>query len=123
MDIVAAVLDYDGGANPDAIAPFKAKDIARCNQGYREDWAAPGDFLRLGTVSASFRLPEEWVARVPGGIDQATIQATAMNLWHWTNFRECTPMPFSGSAAYVDRAAGFIIPPPKRFTMNLRMNF
>ena len=66
VDIVAAVLDYDGGANPDAIAPFKAKDIARCNQGYREDWAAPGDFLRLGTVSASFRLPEEWVCQGTG---------------------------------------------------------
>ena len=46
-----------------------------------------------------------------------------MNLWHWTKFPGMHPDALAGSAAYVDRAAGFIIPPPKRFTLNVRLNF
>jgi TonB-dependent SusC/RagA subfamily outer membrane receptor len=122
VDIVAAMELYNEG-NDAAIAPFRALDIARCYQGYRETWANRADFVRLGTLTTSYRLPEDWLARVPGGFDQATIQFTAMNLWHWTKFPGMHPEALAGSAAYVDRAAGFIIPPPKRFTLNLRLNF
>ena len=119
---VAAKDAYDAG-DDGAIANYTAGEIARCTTGYREDWASPGDFIRLGTVTASFRLPEDWMAKVPGGFEQATVQLQAMNLWHWTNFPGMHPDALTGSAAYVDRAAGFIVPPPKRFTLNVRLNF
>ena len=118
----AARTAYDLG-DTEAIANITALTLARCTRGYREDWAAKGDFVRMGTLTASYRLQEEWLAKLPGGFDQATIQFQAMNLWMWTDFPGMHPDAMQGSAAYVDRAAGFIIPPPKRFTLNLRLNF
>ena len=123
MDVVAAREAFEAG-DETALAPYRVDEIARCTRGYREDWAARGDFVRLGTVTASYRLQEEWLQKLPVvGIDQATVQFQAQNLWHWTTFPGMHPDALSSSAAYVDRAAGFIVPPPKRFTLNVRLNF
>jgi TonB-dependent SusC/RagA subfamily outer membrane receptor len=122
VETVAAKDAYDAG-DTGAIANFTAAQIARCTRGYREDWASPADFVRLGTVTASYRLHEGLVEKLPGGFQQATVQLQAMNLWHWTNFPGFHPDALYGSAAWVDRAAGFVVPPPKRFTLNVRLNF
>jgi hypothetical protein len=114
---------YDAGEG--TLEGLSAQEIARCSNdyGWRRDWAASGDFVRMGTVSASYRLQEEWLAKIPIGFDQATLQFQAQNLWHWTNFPGMHPSALMGSAASVDRVAGGILPPPKRFTLNLRLNF
>ena len=122
IDAQAARDAYDAG-DATAIANFSARELGQCTRGYQEDWANPADFIRLGTVTASYRMPEDLVAKLPGGFEQATVQLQAMNLWHWTNFPGFHPDALSGSAAYVDRAAGFVVPPPRRFTMNVRLNF
>jgi hypothetical protein len=115
---------YQDTGDESYLAGYSALWIARCYYGYREDWVDKSDFIRLGTVTASYRLQEEWLERLPlVGIDQATVQVQAQNLWHWTKFPGFHPSALVGSAAYVDRAAGFILPPPKRFTLNLRLNF
>ena len=124
VDVVADYELYQEDGDLSHLANYRAGWIAKCTRGYREDWAARADFVRLGTVTASYRLPEEWLQTLPlFRFDQATIQLQAMNLWHWTKFPGMHPDALAGSAAYVDRAAGFIIPPPKRFTLNVRLNF
>jgi len=102
-----------------------ARQIAKCSEEYsgNRDWVNAGDFLRLGSANISYRLPEEWVAKIPGGFDQATIQLQGQNLFLWTKFRGIHPDALINTAATVDRSAGYILPPPRRFTLNVRLNF
>jgi hypothetical protein len=44
-------------------------------------------------------------------------------LWIWTEFDGVHPDALVDTAAEIDRAAGYILPPPKRFTLSLRANF
>ena len=119
---VRAFLNEEPGSS---IANLRSKDIARCSQDYsdNQDWISEADFIRLGTVSASFRLPESWLQRLNGKINQATLQVQAFNLWLWTRFDGVHPDALVNTVAEIDRAAGFILPPPKRFTVSLRANF
>jgi TonB-dependent starch-binding outer membrane protein SusC len=119
---VRAFLNEEPGSSIDNL---RSKDIAQCSQEYtgNEDWVDSADFLRLGTLSASYRLPESWLQRVNGRISQATLQVQAFNLWIWTKFQGVHPDALVNTAAEIDRAAGYILPPPKRFTVSLRANF
>jgi TonB-dependent SusC/RagA subfamily outer membrane receptor len=119
---VQAFLNQEPGSS---IADLRSRDIARCSQAYTNnyDWVTDADFIRLGTVSASYRLPESWLRRLSGRISQATLQLQAYNLWIWTEFEGVHPDALVNTAAEIDRAAGFILPPPKRFTLSLRANF
>jgi TonB-dependent SusC/RagA subfamily outer membrane receptor len=102
-----------------------AKQIAQCSQDYsnNRDWRSPGDFIRLGTVSVAYRLPESWLEKMPGSFTQATVQLQGQNLWMWTRFEGLHPDALLNTAATIDRSAGYLLPPPKRFTVNLRLNF
>jgi hypothetical protein len=84
---------------------------------------SPGDYIRLSAIAASYRLPESWLARVPGGWDQATVQFSVQNVALWSRFRGLDPDAFMDTATAIDRAGGYIMPPPRRFTLNLRVNF
>lgn len=119
---VQAYLNGESGAS---IANLRSNDIARCSQEYsdNQDWVSAADFIRLGTVSASFRLPDSWLQRISGRIEQATLQVQASNLWMWSKFEGLHPDALINTAAEIDRAAGYILPPPKRFTVSLRANF
>jgi hypothetical protein len=125
QQIDAQVAAYLAGEPGASIAGLKSKDIARCSQSYANnyDWVNAADFIRLGTASMSYRLPEEWLTRVPGGFDQATVQLQAQNLWVWTKFEGLHPDALINTAASLDRAAGYILPPPVRVTLNVRLNF
>jgi hypothetical protein len=102
-----------------------ARQIAQCSEQYsnNEDWVNKGDYIRLGTANISYRLPERWLERIPGGIEQATVQLQGQNLFLWTKFDGVHPDALLNTAATVDRSAGYILPPPRRFTLNLRLNF
>ena len=119
---VAAYLNEEPGSSIDNLT---ARQIAKCSQNWsdNEDWLSEADFIRLGTASLSYRLPEQWLTRIPGGFEQATIQLQGQNLWMWSKFRGLHPDALLNTAANVDRGAGYILPPPKRFTLNLRLNF
>ncbi len=113
-------------AEPGAsIDNLSARQIAQCSRRYsrNEDWMSPGDFLRFGTASVSYRMPETWLARLPGGFDQATLQLTVQNVALWSKFRGLDPDALINTAANIDRGAGYVLPPPRRFTLNVRLNF
>ena len=84
---------------------------------------SPADFIRFGTASLTYRLQEEWLARLPGGFDQATVQFTVQNVGMWSKFRGLHPDALMNTAANLDRGGGYVMPPPRRFTLNLRLNF
>jgi TonB-dependent SusC/RagA subfamily outer membrane receptor len=111
--------------NVGTLAGLTAREIAQCSENFsnNRDWVNPGDYIRLGTANISYRLPEEWLERLPGSFEQATIQLQGQNLFLWTRFRGVHPDALINTAATVDRSAGYILPPPRRFTLNLRLNF
>jgi len=119
---VAAFLNEEPGSSIDNLT---TRQIAKCSQSYsdNQDWLDDGDFIRLSSASISYRLPEEWLTNIPGGFEQATLQLQGQNLWLWSGFRGLDPDALLNTAATVDRSAGYILPPPKRFTLNLRLNF
>jgi hypothetical protein len=119
---VEAYLEGEPGAS---IANLKARVIARCSQRYsnNEDWAGKGGYLELGTTSISFRVPESWLGRLPGGIEGATIQLLGQNLMSWDRFPGLHPNALMNTTATVGRVAGYILPPGSRFTLSLRLDF
>lgn len=120
---VEAFLEEEPGASIDGIT---AKEIAQCSEDYanNRDWILDGDYIRLGTASASFRMPESWLDRIATRIDQATLQFQISNLFSWTKDEWAShPDAVLNTVAGVDRAAGYILPPPRRFTLNLRATF
>jgi hypothetical protein len=101
---------------------YTAKDIGRCweNESDNEDWMEPADYFRLQAVSLSYRMPREWL---PGGFTGATIQLRATNLFTWTRFSGLYPDALISPAQQTARGAGYILPPARKFSMNLRVNF
>jgi outer membrane receptor protein involved in Fe transport len=118
-EAVEAWFEEEPGASIDHLS---AKQIAQCSRRYsdNQDWMSPGDFLRFGTASVSYRFNESWL---PGEIDQATLQFTVQNVALWSKFRGLDPDALMNTAANLDRGGGYVMPPPRRFTLNLRVNF
>jgi len=121
-EAVEAYFDELPGAS---IAHLTAGQIAQCSRRYsrNEDWLSDGDFLRFGTASLTYRLQEDWLAKLPGGFDQATLQFTVQNVALWSRFKGLDPDALMNTAASIDRGGGYVMPPPRRFTINLRLNF
>jgi hypothetical protein len=119
---VEAWFNEEPGAS---IADLTARQIGKCSRRYsdNQDWLSPGDFIRLSTISASYRMPESWLARMPGGFDQATLQFTVQNVAKWSKFRGLDPDALINTAAAIYRGGGYVMPPPRRFTLNMRLNF
>ncbi len=108
--------------DPSLYSMYTAKEIGRCweNESDNEDWMEPADYFRLQAVSLSYRMPREWL---PGGLTGATIQLRATNLFTWTRFSGLYPDALIRPAQQTARGNGYILPPARQFSMNLRVNF
>lgn len=108
--------------DPSLYSMYTAKEIGRCweNESDNEDWMEPADYLRLQAVSLSYRMPREWL---PGGLTGATIQLRATNLFTWTRFSGLYPDGLLRPAQQTARGNGYILPPARQLSMNLRVNF
>jgi len=108
--------------DPSLYSMYTAKEIGRCweNESDNEDWMEPADYFRLQAVSLSYRMPRDWL---PGGFTGATIQLRATNLFTWTRFSGLYPDALIRPAQQTARGAGYILPPARQFSMNLRVNF
>jgi TonB-dependent SusC/RagA subfamily outer membrane receptor len=109
----------------DDFADIPTKQIARCSEDYadNEDWFEPGDYFRLQSATLSYRVPETLLARLPGGLQAAVLQFQATNLFIITDFSGLDPDALLYPAGQTARGAGYILPPPKTYTLNLRVNF
>jgi hypothetical protein len=119
---VEAYLAEEPGAS---IANLKAREIARCSQRYSdpEDWVGDGGHLRLGATSIAFRVPESWLAHVPGGVEGATIRLVGEDLLGWDRFIGLHPDALLHPTGGVQRVAGYVLPPGSRFTLSLGLVF
>ena len=108
--------------DPSMYSMYTAKEIGRCweNESDNEDWMEPADYFRLQAVSLSYRVPTEWLR---GGFTGATIQLRATNLFTFTRFSGLYPDGLLRPAQQTARGNGYILPPARQFSMNLRVNF
>ena len=108
--------------DPSLYAQYTAKEIGRCweNESDNEDWMEPADYFRLQTASLSYRMPQAWL---PGGVTGATIQLRATNLFTLTRFSGLYPDGLLRPAQQTARGNGYILPPARQFSVNLRLNF
>ncbi len=108
--------------DPSLYSMYTAREIGRCweNESDNEDWMEPADYFRLQAVSLSYRLPREWL---PGGFTGATLQLRATNLLTLTRFSGLYPDALLRPAQQTARGAGYILPPARQFSINVRANF
>ncbi|HEX7091508.1 MAG TPA: TonB-dependent receptor [Longimicrobiales bacterium] len=104
------------------IAGLRTRDIARCSQDYAfdEDWVEKADYFRLQTATLSYRVPERFL---PRGTEAATLQFQATNLFVITDFSGLYPDALIRPVEQTARGAGYILPPPRTFTLGIRLNF
>jgi len=90
--------------------------------GLNEDWLFDGDYFRIQSASVSYRVPENWL---PTTLTGATVQFRATNLHVFGELPTGTdPDALLGAATFeLFRSAGFTIPPPRSYTLNVRLNF
>jgi len=115
----------DAGSDPDAIPQeLTALDIARCDVGQNpdtRDWYDEGDYFRFSSASAQYRLPEDWL---PGMLTGATVQFQVLNLNLWTDFDGTDPDAIRGAGTQQRfRETGFLLPLPRTYSLNIRLNF
>lgn len=108
--------------NAGDLADIPTREIARCSQNYsdNEDWVEDADYFRLQAATLSYRLPERWL---PGSLTAATLQLQATNLFTITNFSGLYPDALIRPLEQTARGAGYILPPPRTYTLNVRVNF
>jgi hypothetical protein len=108
--------------DPSLYAQYTAKEIGRCweNESDNEDWMEPADYFRLQSVSLSYRVPQNWL---PGGLAGATIRLRGTNLLTITDFSGLYPDALIRPAQQTARGNGYILPPARQFSLNLRLNF
>jgi TonB-dependent SusC/RagA subfamily outer membrane receptor len=113
------------GSPEDAVPnELTALDIARCDAQQNpdtRDWYDGGDFFRFSSASLQYRVPEDWL---PSAIKGATIQAQALNLNLWTDFAGTDPDAIRGAGSQQRaRETGFLLPLPRTYQLNVRLNF
>ncbi|MCI0437270.1 MAG: TonB-dependent receptor [Gemmatimonadetes bacterium] len=108
--------------NAGDLAGLTAREIGRCSEDFadNEDWVEDADYFRLQSATVSYRLPEQWL---PGSFTAATIQLQATNLFTITNFSGLYPDALLRPIEQTARGAGYILPPPRTYTINVRLNF
>jgi hypothetical protein len=105
------------------LAGLTTQQISRCSEDFaflNEAWFEDADYFRMQTATLTYRVPEAWL---PGALTAATIQLQGTNLLTITNFSGLYPDALLYPAGQTARGNGFILPPPKTFTLNLRVNF
>ncbi len=126
VEVVEAMAAWRAAGEPaNAIPQLPTKEIALCDgaDGLAQprDWYDAGDFFRFSSVSAQYRLPE---GMLPGSIAGATLQFRVQNLNLWTDFNGTDPDAIRGSGVQqAFREAGFVMPLPRTYSLNLRLNF
>ena len=60
---------------------------------------------------------------LPGALTAATLQFQATNLFLITNFSGLDPDALLYPGAQTARGNGYILPPPRTYTLSLRVNF
>ena len=108
--------------DPSLYSQYTAREIGQCweNESDNEDWMEPADYFRLQSASLSYRVPQEWLR---GGVTGATVQLRATNLFTFTNFSGLYPDALIRPAQQTARGNGYILPPARQFSVNLRLNF
>lgn len=108
----------------DDFADIPTRDIWRCSEDYgafrNESWFEKADYFRLQTASLRYRLPESWM---PGNIASATLQLRATNLFTLTGFSGLYPDALLRPTEQTARGNGYLLPPPRTYTLNLRVTF
>lgn len=113
------------GADETAVPQeLTAGEIGRCDEVGNpdtRDWYDNADFFRFSSASAQFLVPDTWL---PGVFTGATVQFQALNLNLFTNFNGTDPDAIRGAGLQQrSRALGFIIPAPRTYSLNVRLNF
>ncbi|MGH7501035.1 MAG: TonB-dependent receptor domain-containing protein [Longimicrobiales bacterium] len=105
------------------LAGLTTQEISRCSEDFaslNEAWFEPADYFRMQTATVSYRIPESWL---PGALSAATIQLQGTNLLTITDFSGLYPDALLYPAGQTARGNGYILPPPKTYTLNVRVNF
>jgi len=100
--------------------------IARCAEPYRSngdtqntDWAEKGNYFRLQSANVSYRVPETWL---PTGTS-ATVRLQATNLFLISDFSGLDPDALINPGTQTARGGGYILPPPRTYSLNVRVTF
>lgn len=101
-----------------------AREIARCSEDHGADlnemWFEDADYFRLQSTSLSYQIPDSWL---PETFTGATVQLRGTNLFTITDFSGLYPDALLRPAQQTARGAGYILPPAKTYTLNVRLNF
>lgn len=103
-------------------ADIPTRMIAKCARPYveNEDWFEKANYFRLQSATMSYRLPERLLRF---GLTGATVQFQATNLFTITNFSGLYPDALLYPLGQTARGNGYLIPPARTYTLNVRMNF
>ncbi len=117
-----AVIQGTQNDDPSLYSQYTAKEIGRCwqDESDNEDWMEPADYFRLQSASLTYRIPEEWL---PGGLTAASVRLRGTNLFTITEFSGLYPDALIRPAQQTARGNGYILPPARQFSMNVRVNF
>ena len=115
------VEQFQQGAT-EAIANLTAREIAHCSQDYATDgdWVEKADYFRLQSVTGTYRIPERLLRF---GLTSAMVSLQVTNLFTLTDFSGLYPDSLIRPLEQTARGAGYILPPPRTFTLGLRVNF
>lgn len=85
-----------------------------------EDWSLAADFFRLRHITASYRLPDNWLPM----FKNVTARVSARNLFIITDFAGLDPEAIEdGSGGGFTRRGYYNIPPNKQVVFSLRVDF
>lgn len=103
--------------------PYFTESGEQISQGLLEPYMEEGDFLRLREVSAGFSLPASLVARLPA-VSSLRLRLAARNLKIWTGYTGVDPEAVAGGGLVeFQKYTFFTLPPEKRFSTTLRVQF
>ena len=103
--------------------PYETPDGEPVAQGLLEPNMDEGDFIRLREVSAGFNLPASLVASLPA-VSSLRLRVAARNLKLWTGYDGVDPEAVaSGGLVEFQKYSFFTLPPDRRFSTTLRVQF
>jgi hypothetical protein len=101
---------------------FDPKEVAAVQAGYHTNELQPGNFFALRELSATYRIPEQWLTRL--GTPKASISVAGRNLHKWTSYRGLDPE--TGRSFYgtnLDWLNYALVPQLAQLTTTVRFGF
>lgn len=83
-----------------------------------DPWIQDASFAKLREVSATYRIPENWVGRI--GMSTASLTLSGRNLATWTDYRGLDPEALTPGTMGLDQA---VTPPLTQFIASLNFSF